>query len=253
MVIPNDTRFPFDKSTFYEIYGFKVEGRGQILHGEAVIEYCARLSPSQTNTEEPRYQATQGMSINLNSGNQLASTGGQGSYQEGGRPLARIKTKFLAMITCICGKDVINGDELPRATPVEGDPNISDPWNYQHNVHLDPTDYGISLNWANHIDIQSYLSEAQLDYTETTISDYMLFKQEPPIVALKRLRSWGIRPHLDETHLRHLEQVMQAGTTAHRRRLEPSSTTATAPSPQSLVHSQLEEEVSEEEPPAYSC
>ncbi|KAF7436181.1 hypothetical protein PC9H_003007 [Pleurotus ostreatus] len=167
---------------------------------------------------------------------------------EGGRPLAKIKTKFLAMITCICGKDVINGDELPRATPVEGDPNISDPWNYQHNVHLDPIDYGIPLNWANHIDIQSYLSEAQLDYTETTISDYMLFKQEPPIVALKRLRSWGIRPHLDETHLRHLEQVMQAGTTAHRRRLEPSSTTATAPSPQSL-----KEEVNEEEPPAYSC
>lgn len=173
---------------------------------------------------------------------------------ENGRPLMRIKTKFLAMITCVCGKDVINGDELPRATtPVEGDPNISDPWNYQHNVHIDPTDCGIPPNWANHIDIQSYLSEAQLDYTDTTISDYMLFKQEPPIVALKRLRSWGIRPHLDETHLRHLEQVMQAGTTAHRRRLEPSSTTATAPSPQSLVHSQLEEEVDEEEPPAYSC
>ncbi|KAG9222193.1 hypothetical protein CCMSSC00406_0010292 [Pleurotus cornucopiae] len=103
----------------------------------------------------------------------------------------------------------------------------------QHNVHIDPTDCGIP---ANHIDIQSYLSEAQLDYTDTTISDYMLFKQEPPIVALKRL-----------------QQVMQAGTTAHRRRLEPSSTTATAPSPQSLVHSQLEEEVDEEEPPAYSC
>lgn len=81
MVIPNDARVPFDKSTFYEIYGFKVEGRGQILHGEAAIEYCARLSPSQTNTEEPRYQATQGMSTNLDSGHQLAGTGGQGGYQ----------------------------------------------------------------------------------------------------------------------------------------------------------------------------
>lgn len=83
-------------------------------------------------------------------------------------------------------------------------------------------------------------------------SDYALFKQEPPIVALKRLRSWGIRTHLDETHLRHLDQVIQAGTTAHRRRLEPSSTTAADDPPQVLDLSQLEVEVYEEEPPAYS-
>ncbi|KAF9488196.1 hypothetical protein BDN71DRAFT_522097 [Pleurotus eryngii] len=57
-----------------------------------------------------------------------------------GRPLTRLKTKFLAVIACVCGRDVINEDELPSATtPVEGDPNISDPWNFQHNVHLEPS------------------------------------------------------------------------------------------------------------------
>ncbi|KAF4573516.1 hypothetical protein EYR36_008034 [Pleurotus pulmonarius] len=172
------------------------------------------------------------------------------------RRLTRMKSKFLAALTCGCGKDVIGDDELIRATiPADGDPNISLPWNFQtsdgelqHNAHFDPANSCNPIDWAIHIDVQSYQNEAQLAME----SDYALFKQEPPIVALKRLRSWGIRTHLDETHLRHLDQVIQAGATAHRRRLEPSNSTATDDPSQVLYLSPFEVEVYEEEPPAYS-
>ncbi|KAJ8507159.1 hypothetical protein ONZ45_g10444 [Pleurotus djamor] len=39
--------------------------------------------------------------------------------------------------------------------------------------------------------------------------------------AMKRLRSWGIRATVDETHLRYIEQVMAAGHDARRPRLGP--------------------------------